>query len=81
MKLTHVNEAGKAAMVDVGAKPVTNRRAIAEGRVRVGSEMAAAIRENMLKKGDLLQVAQLGGIQAAKRTADLILLCHPLPLT
>ncbi|MEM6656117.1 MAG: bifunctional molybdenum cofactor biosynthesis protein MoaC/MoaB [Planctomycetota bacterium] len=81
MKLTHVNESGKAAMVDVGGKPVTNRRAVAEGRVRVGSAVSAAIRENMLKKGDLLQVAQLGGIQAAKRTADLILLCHPLPLT
>lgn len=68
-------------MVDVGSKPVTDRRAVAEGRVFVGPEVAAAIRENSLAKGDLLQVARLGGIQAAKRTSDLVLLCHPLPLS
>lgn len=78
--LSHVDESGAARMVDVGGKPVTDRRAVAVGRVRVGAEVAAAIRENQLKKGDLLQVARLGGIQAAKRTADLVLLCHPLPL-
>ena len=80
-KLTHVDEAGRAAMVDVSNKPITNRRAVAEGRVRVGPEVAAAIRDNTLNKGDLLQVARLGGVQTAKRTAELILLCHPLPLT
>ena len=68
-------------MVDVGSKPMTDRRAVAEGRVRVGAELAAAIRSNELKKGDLLQVARLGGIQAAKQASNLILLCHPLPLT
>lgn len=68
-------------MVDVGGKPVTDRRAVAVGRVEVGPEVASAIRSNELKKGDLLQVARLGGIQAAKRTADLVMLCHPLPLS
>mgnify|MGYP001794082296 CR=1 FL=1 len=80
-RLSHVDEAGHARMVDVGAKPVTDRRAVAEGRVRVGAEVAAAIRANTLAKGDLLQVARLGGLQAAKRASDLILLCHPLPLS
>ncbi|MEO0530608.1 MAG: cyclic pyranopterin monophosphate synthase MoaC, partial [Planctomycetota bacterium] len=80
-KLSHVGADGRAAMVDVGSKPITDRRAVAEGRVVVGPQVAAAIRENGLKKGDLLQVARLGGIQAAKRTADLVLLCHPLPLS
>lgn len=79
--LSHLDPAGKAQMVDVGGKPVTDRRAIATGRVEVGPVVAAAIRSNELKKGDLLQVARLGGIQAAKRTADLVLLCHPLPLS
>lgn len=68
-------------MVDVGGKPITNRRAVAEGRVLVGTEVAAAIRSNELKKGDLLQVARLGGIQAAKKTSDLVMLCHPLSLS
>ncbi|TWT41426.1 Cyclic pyranopterin monophosphate synthase accessory protein [Botrimarina hoheduenensis] len=67
-------------MVDVGSKPMTDRQAVAEGRVVVGPKVAAAIRANTLKKGDLLQVARLGGVQTAKRTADLILMCHPLPL-
>lgn len=80
-KLSHLDADGRARMVDVGGKPVTDRRAVAEGRVRVGAEVAAAIRSNSLKKGDLLQVARLGGIQAAKRTSDLVLLCHPLPLS
>jgi len=79
-RLSHLDEAGRARMVDVGGKPVTDRRAVAQGRVAVGPEVAAAIRENTLAKGDLLQVARLGGVQAAKRTADLVLLCHPLPL-
>ena len=79
-RLSHLDQLGAARMVDVGAKPTTDRRAVAEGRVRVGAEVAAAIRENNLAKGDLLQVARLGGVQAAKRTADLVLMCHPLPL-
>jgi cyclic pyranopterin phosphate synthase len=81
VKLSHLDADGRARMVDVGSKPVTDRRAVAEGRVRVGAEVAAAIRSNSLKKGDLLQVARLGGVQAAKRTSDLVLLCHPLPLS
>lgn len=80
-KLSHLDADGRARMVDVGSKPVTDRRAVAEGRVRIGAEVATAIRSNSLKKGDLLQVARLGGIQAAKRTSDLVLLCHPLPLS
>lgn len=80
-QLSHLDAEGKARMVDVGGKPTTDRRAVAEGRVNVGPEVAAAIRENSLGKGDLLQVARLGGVQAAKRASDLILLCHPLPLS
>lgn len=79
--LSHLDASGHARMVDVGDKPITDRRAVAQGSVIVGPEVAAAIRDNNLKKGDLLQVARLGGIQAAKRTSDLILLCHPLPLS
>ncbi|MEM7811511.1 MAG: bifunctional molybdenum cofactor biosynthesis protein MoaC/MoaB [Planctomycetota bacterium] len=79
--LSHISADGSARMVDVGSKPVTNRTAVAEGRVRVGAAVADAIRENGLKKGDLLSVARLGGIQAAKRTSDLVLMCHPLPLS
>ncbi len=80
-KLSHLDGEGRARMVDVGSKPITDRRAVAEGLVNVGPAVAEAIRANNLKKGDLLQVARLGGIQAAKRTSDLILLCHPLPLS
>ena len=67
-------------MVDVGAKPATDRVAIAEGFVRISAELEAAIRDQTLKKGDLLRVAELAGVQAAKRTAELIPLCHTLPL-
>lgn len=80
-ELSHVDDAGRARMVDVGSKPVTDRTAVAVGEVHVGAAVAEAIRANTLKKGDLLQVARLGGIQAAKRASDLILLCHPLPLS
>ncbi len=69
-----------ARMVDVGEKPVTERVAVAEAVVRVSAELARAIRENGLKKGNLLEVARLAGIQGAKRTADLIPLCHTLAL-
>lgn len=80
-KLTHFDESGDAHMVDVSAKPVTDRVAIAEGHVRMAPETLAIIVENRAKKGDVLGVARLAGIMGAKRTADLIPLCHPLMLT
>ncbi len=79
-ELSHVDEQGAARMVDVGDKPATARRAVAEGRVRVSPELAAAIRSNTLAKGNLLDTARLAGIAAAKRTDELIPLCHSLPL-
>ncbi|MFA9477007.1 cyclic pyranopterin monophosphate synthase MoaC [Phycisphaerales bacterium AB-hyl4] len=79
-KLTHMDEAGRARMVDVGEKAVTRRRAVAEGRVRISPKLAEAIQRNALAKGNLLEVARLAGIQAAKRTDELIPLCHGLPL-
>ena len=80
-KLTHVDEAGNAHMVDVGAKRVTERLAIAGGEVVMKMETLALIRAGAIKKGDVLTVAQIAGITAAKRTSDLIPLCHPLPIT
>ncbi len=80
-QLTHFDESGAAHMVDVSAKPVTDRVAIAEGHVRMAPETLAMIVENRAKKGDVLGVARLAGIMGAKRTADLIPLCHPLMLT
>lgn len=80
-KLTHVDEAGHAHMVDVGAKRVTERLAIAGGEVIMKMETLALIRAGAIKKGDVLTVAQIAGITAAKRTSDLIPLCHPLPIT
>jgi cyclic pyranopterin phosphate synthase len=77
--LSHVDEAGDVHMVDVGAKPHERRRAVARASVEMRPETAAALRE--LPKGDALATAQLAGIMAAKRTADLIPLCHPLPLS
>lgn len=68
-------------MVDVGAKPVTDRRAVAHARVAMRPETAAAVRDGSLPKGDVAAVARIAGIQAAKRTAELVPLCHPLPLT
>jgi cyclic pyranopterin phosphate synthase len=79
-ELSHVGADGSARMVDVGAKPVTERRAVAEAFVRVNAELARAIRENTVKKGNLLDVARIAGIQGAKRTAELIPLCHTLAL-
>ncbi|QIG80430.1 cyclic pyranopterin monophosphate synthase MoaC [Stakelama tenebrarum] len=79
--LTHLDETGAAQMVDVAGKPVTARRAIATGRITMSREAAAAIREGSVKKGDVLAVARVAGIMAAKKTAELIPLCHPLPLT
>jgi cyclic pyranopterin phosphate synthase len=80
-QLTHVDDSGRARMVDVGGKPDTRRMAIARGQVRMKSETLALIRQNALSKGDALAVARIAGILAAKKTADLIPLCHPLMLT
>jgi cyclic pyranopterin phosphate synthase len=77
--LSHVDAAGSVRMVDVGDKPLSRRRAVAVAEVRMGAETAARLRE--LPKGDALATAQLAGIMAAKRTAELIPLCHPLPLS
>lgn len=78
--LSHIDEDGRLRMVDVGGKPVTQRSAVAAGFVRISAALARAIRAGGLEKGDLLAAARLAGIQAAKRTAELIPLCHPLPL-
>ena len=77
--LSHVDESGGVRMVDVGDKPESRRRAVASARVHMAPETARRLRE--LPKGDALTTAQLAGIMAAKRTSDLIPLCHPLPLT
>lgn len=79
--LSHIDETGKASMVDVGSKNDSKRVAIAKGFVRVGPVISNLIAENNVKKGDVLSVAQLAGIMAAKRTSDLIPLCHPLSLS
>jgi len=79
--LTHIDQHGVARMVDVGAKPDTERLAVAAGLVYMQPETLRLIREGALKKGDVLTVARLSGIMAAKRTSELIPLCHPLPLT
>jgi cyclic pyranopterin phosphate synthase len=80
-KLTHIDAKGSARMVDVGAKAVTERRAVARGLLRVSSSTLALVRDGATPKGDVLAAARLAGIMAAKRTADLIPLCHPLALT
>ena len=79
-RLSHLDEAGNAHMVDVGAKPVSDRWAVARGEVHLKPETVALIRQGLMKKGDVLTVAQIAGIVAAKKTAELIPLCHPLPL-
>jgi cyclic pyranopterin monophosphate synthase len=79
--LTHVDESGSARMVDVGAKEATERRAIAEARVRMSPETARVLERGDSPKGDVLGTARLAGIQAAKRTGELIPLAHPLALT
>ena len=79
--LSHLDEKGQARMVDVGQKPDTERTAIAAGEVVMRPETLALIRNGTMKKGDVLAVAQIAGVMAAKRTAELIPLCHPLPLT
>jgi cyclic pyranopterin phosphate synthase len=78
--LTHIDEDGAARMVDVGSKPATARRAVASGRITMSAEALAAIRAGNAPKGDVLGAARIAGIMAAKRTGELIPLCHPLGL-
>ena len=80
MKLSHVDAAGRARMVDVGGKPVTARAAVAEGAIRMSAEAFHLVAEQAVAKGDVLGVSEVAGTLAAKRTADLIPLCHPLAL-
>lgn len=80
-RFTHLDDAGRPRMVDVGGKPATRRIAVAEGRIRTSAETAAAIVDGRTPKGSVLLVAQLAGITGAKRTAELIPLCHPLPIS
>ena len=81
MSLTHFDQKGDAHMVDVSEKDVTSRIAVAEGHVKMAAETYAIISEGRAKKGDVLSVARLAGIMGAKHTANLIPLCHPLPIT
>lgn len=78
--LSHIGAEGEAHMVDVSAKAATERRAVATGRILMSAEAFAAVRGNAVAKGDVLSVARIAGIMAAKRTSDLIPLCHPLPI-
>jgi len=80
-ELTHLDEQGRAKMVDVGHKPDTERIATAKGEIHMRKETLDLIRAGQIKKGDVLTIAQIAGITASKRTSDLIPLCHPLPLT
>ncbi|MEA3503637.1 MAG: cyclic pyranopterin monophosphate synthase MoaC [Bacteroidota bacterium] len=80
-KLSHVDNAGKANMVDVGEKPNQKRVAKARGRIKLSREAILLIQENSNKKGDVLTIAEIAGIQGGKRTSDLIPLCHPLQIT
>ena len=79
--LSHLDDAGRARMVDVGAKPATDRWAVAEGFVRMSAETAATVARGDAPKGDVVSTARIAGIQGAKRTAELVPLCHPLPLS
>jgi len=78
--LSHLDESGSARMVDVGGKPVTERVAIAKGQIRMRPETLDLILKGDMKKGDVFSVAQIAGVMAAKKTAELIPLCHPLPI-
>jgi cyclic pyranopterin phosphate synthase len=80
-KLSHVDEKGKANMVDVGAKPDQNRVAKATGHITLTKETIKLIKDNSMKKGDVLTIAEIAGIQGGKRTSELIPLCHPLQIT
>ena len=80
-KFSHIDDKGKANMVDVGDKPMQTRTAVAKGFIRLQPETVKLISENQVKKGDVLTIAEIAGIQAAKKTSDLIPLCHPLQIT
>jgi len=80
-KLTHLDDSGRARMVDIGDKPDSERIAIARGEIHMKKETLNLIRAGQIKKGDVLTVAQIAGIAASKRTSELIPLCHPIPLT
>jgi len=80
-KLSHLDESGKARMVDVGQKLIQHRSATAKGFIFLSASTLALIRENLIKKGDVLTIAEIAGIQAAKNTSSLIPLCHPLQIT
>ena len=80
MTLTHVDAQGAARMVDISAKPATRREAVTEGFITIAAPTLAAIAANAMAKGDVIATARIAGIMAAKRTADLIPLCHPLPI-
>ncbi len=80
-KLTHINRKGEAAMVDVSAKPPVRREAVAEGRISLAPATLDLVRNNQVKKGDVLSIARIAGIQAAKQTQHLIPLCHQIPLS
>ncbi len=79
-KLSHLDESGRARMVDVSAKPDTQRTAIARGEVHMRRETLDLVRQGLMKKGDVLAIAQIAGVMGAKRTSELIPLCHPLPI-
>ena len=79
--MTHFDSTGRARMVDITAKPVTERMAKASGVIRMKAETLAAIRDGATRKGDVIAVARIAGIMAAKRTSELVPLCHPIPLT
>ena len=81
VKLTHIDSRGQASMVDVSSKPVVLREAVARGEIRLRKETIALIQSNKIAKGNVLATARIAGIQAAKKTGDLIPLCHPLPIT
>ena len=80
-ELSHLDDAGRARMVDVGANPLSDRRAVARATVRMSASTAAAVARGDAPKGDVVGTARIAGIQAAKRTAELVPLCHPLPLS
>ena len=80
LHLTHLDDQGNAKMVDVGDKDITSREAVARGHVSIQLETLQLIKEGLMKKGDVLTIAQLAGIMGAKKTSELIPLCHPLPL-
>ncbi len=80
MSLSHVDDKGRARMVDVGGKPVTQRTAVAEGQVRMSAEAFALVRENAIAKGDVLRIAEVAGTMGGKQAGTLIPLCHPLAL-